>query len=131
MTTNIEERIASLEERLQQLKARQARTEARKRTLPFRRTRKDTPTAELEGKRFHLWLDQTHTRTNDRALFGLPARDHTARPPLRAAGSIRHPRPPPLLAGFVRPRGSGGLWLRLLSGIRLGGGAPRLVGRPA
>lgn len=96
MTPNIDERIAGLEEKLRQLKARQARTEARKRTLVSRRARKDdtrrkilagaialakASQGELDPELLRSWLDQTLTRTDDRALFGLPTPDPGPKPP--------------------------------------------------
>ena len=86
MSPKIDERIAGLEEKLAQLKARQARAEARKRALLSRRARKDdtrrkilagaivlakVEQGELDEKRFRQWLDQSLTRKDDRALFGI------------------------------------------------------------
>ena len=86
MGPKIDERIAGLEEKLAQLKARQARAEARKRALLSRRARKDdtrrkilagaivlakVEQGELDEKRFRQWLDQSLTRKDDRALFGI------------------------------------------------------------
>ena len=84
----INEQISNLETKLKQLKARQQRIDARARALANRRTRKDDtrrkiligaivlarveqgriPTAELRS-----WLDEALTRSDDRALFQLPA----------------------------------------------------------
>jgi hypothetical protein len=83
----IVERIEVLEERLKQLKAKQQKIDARRRALESRQTRQaDTRRKILAGAvvlaqverdalakaQFRLWLDQSLTREDDRALFDLP-----------------------------------------------------------
>ena len=83
----IVERIEVLEERLKQLKAKQQKIEARRRARESRETRQaDTRRKFLAGAvvlaqverdalakaQFRQWLDQSLTREDDRALFGLP-----------------------------------------------------------
>jgi hypothetical protein len=85
----LDEQISALETRLKALKSRQQRVSARQRALEARRNRKaDTrrkvlagaivlakvESGEIEEKRFRQWVDETLTRPEDRALFGLPAR---------------------------------------------------------
>jgi hypothetical protein len=85
--TKLVERIETLQERLAQLKTRQVRVEARKRSLQSRRERAaDTRRKILIGAivlarvnqgripepGLREWLDEGLTRTDDRALFGLP-----------------------------------------------------------
>ena len=89
----LDEQITALETRLKELKSRQQRISARQRALEVRRNRKaDTrrkvlagaivlakvESGEIEEKRFRQWVDETLTRREDRALFGLPARAEAA-----------------------------------------------------
>jgi chromosome segregation ATPase len=89
MTPKLDERISSLETRLKQLKTRQARLEARKKALASRRARKDdtrrkilagaivlarVAQGQIPEAEFRAWLDAALTRSDDRALFDLPAR---------------------------------------------------------
>lgn len=84
----IDERIATLETKLKQLKTRQARLEARKKALASKRARQDDTRRKMlagaivltrveQGKlareEFRTWLDAALTRSDDRALFDLPA----------------------------------------------------------
>lgn len=84
----LDERISGLEEKLKQLKTRQARLDARKRALASRQERKNDTRRkillgatvfaridrkELDQAEVNRWLDQSLTRPDDRALFGLPA----------------------------------------------------------
>ena len=86
---NIDDRIATLETKLKQLKTRQARLEARKKALASRRTRKDdtrrkilvgaivlarVAQGHIPQAEFRAWPDAALTRSDDRALFDLPAR---------------------------------------------------------
>ena len=88
MTPKLDERISGLEEKLKQLKTRQARLEARKRALASRQERKNDTRrkillgatvmarvqhGEIDQATVNGWLDQSLTRPDDRALFGLPA----------------------------------------------------------
>ena len=83
----LDDQISTLQERLQQLKLRQQRSDARKRALEQVRERKaDTrrrfliggviqaklTDGTLERERLNTWLDESLTRAEDRALFGLP-----------------------------------------------------------
>ena len=85
----IDDRIATLETKLKQLKTRQVRLEARKKALASRRTRKDdtrrkilagaivlarVAQGQIPEPEFRAWLDAALTRSDDRALFDLPAR---------------------------------------------------------
>jgi large subunit ribosomal protein L7/L12 len=89
MTPKLDERISSLETRLKQLKTRQARVEARKKALASRTARKDdtrrkilagaivlarVAQGQIPEAEFRAWLDAALTRSDDRALFDLPAR---------------------------------------------------------
>ena len=82
----LDERIIGLEEKLKQLKTRQARLDARKRALTSRQARKNDTRRkillgatvlaridrkELDQAEVNRWLDQSLTRPDDRALFGL------------------------------------------------------------
>lgn len=84
--TKLDERISGLQNKLQQLKTRQARLEARKGALAARRARNEdtrrkilagaillakVEAGEFESRMFKRWLDQSLTRADDRALFGL------------------------------------------------------------
>ena len=88
MTPKLDERISGLEEKLKQLKTRQARLDARKRALASRQARKNDTRrkillgatvmiridrGELDQATVNTWLDQSLTRADDRALFGLPS----------------------------------------------------------
>jgi hypothetical protein len=85
----LDDQISTLQVKLEQLKLRQQRIDARKRAIAGHRERKaDTRRkillgglmlekmrrSDVEASRITAWLDQTLTRTDDRALFGLPAR---------------------------------------------------------
>ena len=87
--SKLDDRIATLQERLKQLQAKQQRAAARQRTLESRRERKaDTRRKILVGAivlarveqgriqeaDLHTWLDESLSRSDDRALFKLPAR---------------------------------------------------------
>ena len=82
----IDERIATLQTRLQQLKAQQQRIAARQKSIESQRQRKaDTrrkilvgaivltkvDQGEIDKAQLHRWLDETLTRSDDRALFDL------------------------------------------------------------
>jgi hypothetical protein len=84
----LDDQISTLQQRLSQLKLRQQRLDARKRATQALRERKaDTRRRILVGGvvlakvqqgaldpvQFRLWLDQSLTRADDRALFDLPA----------------------------------------------------------
>ena len=84
----LDERISGLEEKLKQLKTRQARLDARKRALASRQERKNDTRrkillgatvlaridrGELDQATVDTWLNQSLTRPDDRALFGLSA----------------------------------------------------------
>jgi hypothetical protein len=89
----IDDQITQLQERLKQLKARQQKQAARERTVQVNRNRKaDTRRKILVGAivlarveqgrlsepELHGWLDEALDRTDDRALFGLPAKASVA-----------------------------------------------------
>jgi hypothetical protein len=84
----LDEQISTLQSRLTQLKLRQQRNDARKRALEDQRERKLETRRRIlvgalvmrkakEGKidpdQLRAWLDDELTRTDDRALFNLPA----------------------------------------------------------
>jgi hypothetical protein len=84
----LDEQISTLQGRLTQLKLRQQRNDARKRALEAHRERKlETRRRVLVGalvmslakegqidpNQLRAWLDRALTRTDDRALFNLPA----------------------------------------------------------
>jgi TolA-binding protein len=94
----LDDQISTLQQRLAQLKLRQQRLDARKRATQALRERKtDTRRRILVGgvvlakvqqgaldpAQFRLWLDQSLTRADDRALFDLPALPG-AQPPAEA-----------------------------------------------
>jgi hypothetical protein len=83
----LDEQISTLQSRLTQLKLRQQRNDARQRALEDQRERKlETRRRILVGalvmrkakeggidpNQLRAWLDDTLTRTDDRALFNLP-----------------------------------------------------------
>jgi hypothetical protein len=85
----LDEQISTLQNRLTQLKLRQQRSDARKHALEAQRERKlETRRRILVGAlvmskaqegaidlhQLRAWLDEALTRTDDRALFNLPAR---------------------------------------------------------
>lgn len=91
---DINERIATLEDRLRQLKTKQHQIETRRRTLESRRSRKEdtrrkilvgaiilarVERGELAEPQLRQWLSEVLTRSDDRALFGLPCRTPTAK----------------------------------------------------
>jgi hypothetical protein len=86
----LDDQISTLQEKLTQLKLRQQRLDARKRAVDALRERKATTRrkilvggivlakverGEIDNEQFRGWLDQTLTRADDRALFGLPIND--------------------------------------------------------
>ena len=90
---NLDDRIASIEARLKQLKVQQLRAAARQRTLESKRTRKaDTrrkilvgavilaklDQGEFDQAQLNRWLEESLTRADDRALFGLLNHDELA-----------------------------------------------------
>jgi hypothetical protein len=90
---NLDDRIATLQTRLQQLKAQQQRIASRQKAIDSRRERKaDTrrkilvgaivltrvDQGEFDQAQLHRWLDESLTRPDDRALFGLPSHDGLA-----------------------------------------------------
>jgi len=92
----LDDQISTLQEKLTQLKLRQQRLDARKRAIEALRERKamtrrkilvggivlaKVEQGEIDGGQFRGWLDQALSRTDDRALFGLPLRNP---PPLTA-----------------------------------------------
>jgi len=83
----LDDQISTLQEKLQQLKLRQQRVDARKRAIAAHRERKaDTrrkiligtlmlnriQRGEFDQAQLLGWLDQTLSRSDDRALFQLP-----------------------------------------------------------
>ncbi len=85
----LDTQISTLEEKLKQLKLRQQRIEARRKSIESKRERKaDTRRKILIGaivqakveqkvmdeKLLRSWLDEVLTRSDDRALFNLPAK---------------------------------------------------------
>lgn len=88
MSQKLNERISTLEQRLKQLKSQQQQVEQRRRTVESRQARKEDTRRKIligalvlariqqgrlsEGE-LRGWLDQALTRSDDRALFGLPA----------------------------------------------------------
>lgn len=90
MTTKLDERIETLETKLQQLKVRQQRIAARRAALLSSRARKDdtrrkilvgavilakVEQGDFDERQLRRWLDKALTRADDRALFGLSAKD--------------------------------------------------------
>ncbi len=86
----LDDQISTLQEKLTQLKLRQQRLDARKRAIEALRERKamtrrkilvggivlaKVEQGEIDGGQFRGWLDQALSRTDDRALFGLPLRN--------------------------------------------------------
>jgi hypothetical protein len=86
----LDDQISTLQQKLSELKLRQQRLDARKRAVDALRERKATTRrkilvggivlakvqqGEIDDAQFRGWLDQALTRADDRALFGLPARD--------------------------------------------------------
>jgi multidrug efflux pump subunit AcrA (membrane-fusion protein) len=84
----LDEQISTLQNRLTQLKLRQQRNDARKRALEVQRERKletrrrilvgalvmsKAKEGEIDPNQLRAWLDGALTRTDDRALFNLPA----------------------------------------------------------
>jgi hypothetical protein len=84
----LDEQISTLQSRLTQLKLRQQRNDARKRALEDQRERKletrrrilvgalvmrKAKEGEIDPNQLRAWLDDALTRTDDRALFNLPA----------------------------------------------------------
>jgi len=99
----LDDQISTLQSKLEQLKLRQQRIDARKRAIAGHRERKaDTRRkillggllleklrrGDVEAGRITAWLDQTLTRTDDRALFGLPALTDD-REPERSVASLK------------------------------------------
>lgn len=94
---SIDDKIKAIEEKLKQAKAQKAKADARKKAVEAKAKRgQDTRRKVLAGalvldmmerdeatrQRFTERLDKYLTRTDDRALFGLPER---AEPPAKAA----------------------------------------------
>jgi len=90
--TELKIRIDTLEARLAKLRAHKARLEARQRASASRRERKDDARRKillgailqqkvaegaLSSETLRHWLDGALTRTDDRALFGLPPHETT------------------------------------------------------
>ena len=86
----LDDQISTLQQKLTQLKLRQERLDARKRAINALRERKaatrrkilvggivlaKVERGEIDNEQFRGWLDQTLTRPEDRALFGLPVSD--------------------------------------------------------
>ena len=86
----LDEQISTLEEKLKQLKLRQQRTLARQRAVEGLRERKaetrrkilvgtvvmaKARAGEMDAALLRRWMDQTLTRREDRALFGLEPRE--------------------------------------------------------
>jgi hypothetical protein len=84
----LDEQISTLQNRLTQLKLHQQRNDARKRALEAHRERKlETrrrilvgtlvmslaKEGQIDPNQLRAWLDRALTRTDDRALFNLPA----------------------------------------------------------
>lgn len=84
----LDEQISTLQNRLTQLKLRQQRNDARERALEAQRERKlETrrrilvgalvmslaKEGQIDPNQLRAWLDRALTRTDDRALFNLPA----------------------------------------------------------
>ena len=86
--SNLDDRIATLSGKLKQLKAQQQQAAARQKALESKRTRRaDTRRkilvgaivlAKLDQAQLHRWLDESLTRADDRALFGLLSHDELA-----------------------------------------------------
>jgi hypothetical protein len=86
----LDDQISTLQERLKQLKLRQQRADARKRAIETMRERKAETRRQfvvgsvilakvqegvMDPMQLRDWLDETLTRTDDRALFHLPPKD--------------------------------------------------------
>ena len=84
----LDDQISTLQLKLQQLKLRQQRLDARKRAGEALRERKagtrrkilvggvvlaKVQRGEIDPEQFRGWLDEALTRSDDRALFDLPA----------------------------------------------------------
>lgn len=91
--SNLDDRIATLSGKLKQLKAQQQQAAARQKALESKRTRRaDTrrkilvgaivlaklDQGEFDQAQLHCWLDESLTRADDRALFGLLSHDELA-----------------------------------------------------
>jgi large subunit ribosomal protein L7/L12 len=105
----LDEQISTLQNRLTQLKLRQQRNDARQRALEVQRERKletrrrilvgalvmsMAKEGEIDPNLLRAWLDHALTRTDERALFNLPAlgaepasKDHDAASPLHVSDS--------------------------------------------
>jgi|HubBroStandDraft_5_1064220.scaffolds.fasta_scaffold39065_2 hypothetical protein len=98
----LDEQISTLQSRLTQLKLRQQRSDARKQALEAQRERKletrrrilvgalvmtKAKEGELDPNQLRAWLDHALTRTDDRALFNLPALGAQAAPEDPAAAA--------------------------------------------
>jgi hypothetical protein len=86
----LDDQISTLQDRLNRLKLRQQHVDARKRAIEALRERKATTRrrilvggivlekvqkGEIDPEQLRGWLDQALTRADDRALFGLAARE--------------------------------------------------------
>jgi hypothetical protein len=102
----LDEQISTLQNRLTQLKLRQQRSDARKRAIEDQRERKletrrrilvgtlvmsKAKEGEIDPNQLRAWLDHALTRTDDRALFNLPA--------LGAERASKGQEPPPQRGG--------------------------------
>jgi hypothetical protein len=96
----LDDQISTLQERLKQLKLRQQRIDSRRRAIETMRERKAETRRQfvvgsvilakvqegaMDPMQLKDWLDQTLTRSDDRALFHLPPRDER----LKATGILR------------------------------------------
>jgi hypothetical protein len=92
----LDDQISTLQEKLSRLKLRQQHLDARKRAIETLRERKAETRrkilvggivlarleqGEIDNQQFRGWLDQSLRRTEDRALFGLPAVDDSGSNP--------------------------------------------------
>lgn len=90
----LDEKIRQTEEKLKQLKARKQQLEARKRAIEAKKKRSDdtrrkillgaailqkVESGEWKRERMLALLDATLTRPDDRALFGLDAKEEPAK----------------------------------------------------
>jgi hypothetical protein len=96
----LDDQISTLQERLKQLKLRQQRIDARRRAIETMRERKAETRRQfvvgsvilakvqegaMDPMQLRNWLDQTLTRSDDRALFDLPPKDQPLKHTMSAA----------------------------------------------
>jgi hypothetical protein len=96
----LDDQISTLQERLKQLKLRQQRIDSRRRAIETMRERKAETRRQfvvgsvilakvqegaMDPMQLRDWLDQTLTRSDDRALFHLPPRDERLKDAISAA----------------------------------------------